>query len=29
MARITLYDVAPKILAAFDTELVDYALKQV
>ncbi|KAL8291972.1 hypothetical protein RQP46_001438 [Phenoliferia psychrophenolica] len=28
MARITVYDVAPKILAAFDGELVEYAVEQ-
>mgnify|MGYP001569043456 FL=1 len=28
MARITVYDVAPKILAAFDSSLVDYAVSQ-
>ncbi|KAK4051019.1 hypothetical protein OIV83_003148 [Microbotryomycetes sp. JL201] len=28
MARITIYDVAPTILGAFDAELVEYAMKQ-
>lgn len=28
MARITVYDVAPKILAAFDSDLVQYAEEQ-
>ncbi|KAK4699577.1 hypothetical protein P7C70_g6684, partial [Phenoliferia sp. Uapishka_3] len=28
LARVTVYDVAPKILAAFDSELVEYAVAQ-